>query len=74
MVLVYAISLSMMLHFMLLYTPFLQGLFGIVPLNMNEWKAVVLISAPIILIDEILKFAERRLYLRQPIEARSKQE
>ncbi len=74
MVLVYAITLSMVLHFMLLYTPFLQGLFAIVPLNMNEWKAVMLISAPIILIDEILKFAESRLYLRQPIKARSKQE
>ncbi len=47
MVLVYAITLSMVLHFALLYTPFLQGLFSIVPLNWNEWKAVLLISAPV---------------------------
>ncbi|KAK3061726.1 hypothetical protein LTR53_019671, partial [Teratosphaeriaceae sp. CCFEE 6253] len=33
MVLVYAITLSMLLHFGLLYTPFLQGIFGIVPLG-----------------------------------------
>src|ERR1700710_140542 len=47
MMLVYAIALSMALHFALLYIPFLQGLFSIVPLNVTEWKAVVYISAPI---------------------------
>lgn len=62
MILVYAISLSMALHFGLLYTPFLQSLFAIVPLNWDEWKAVLFISAPIILIDEVLKFVERQLY------------
>ncbi|KAG0641108.1 hypothetical protein HOY80DRAFT_760174 [Tuber brumale] len=64
--LVYAITLSMVLHFALLYTPVLQGLFSIVPLNLHEWKAVVYISLPVIFIDEALKFAERRLYLQQP--------
>lgn len=47
MMLVYAIALSMALHFALLYTPFLQGLFSILPLNWNEWKAVLAISAPV---------------------------
>lgn len=47
MMLVYAITLSMALHFALLYTPFLQVLFSILPLNWAEWKAVVLISAPV---------------------------
>jgi Ca2+ transporting ATPase len=47
MMLVYAITLSMALHFAILYVPFLQGLFSIVPLNELEWKAVVGISAPI---------------------------
>ena len=47
MVLVYAISLSMVLHFALLYTPFLQTLFSIVPLNWTEWQAVLLISLPV---------------------------
>ncbi|KAF2405558.1 calcium ATPase [Trichodelitschia bisporula] len=63
MMLVYAICLSMALHFALLYIPFLQGLFSIAPLDWNEWKAVLLISAPIIAIDEVLKFAERQIYL-----------
>ena len=47
MMLVYAIALSMALHFGLLYIPFLQELFQILPLNMLEWKAVVYISAPV---------------------------
>ena len=47
MVLVYAISLSMALHFAILYTPVLQTLFSIVPLNLREWKAVLLISIPV---------------------------
>ncbi|KAJ5678643.1 hypothetical protein N7462_006887 [Penicillium macrosclerotiorum] len=61
--LIYAIALSMSLHFAILYIPFLQGLFAIVPLNLIEWQAVLAISAPVILIDEILKFFERRLYV-----------
>ena len=47
MILVYAITLSMALHFALLYTPFLQTLFSIVPLDWNEWQAVLLISIPV---------------------------
>jgi Ca2+ transporting ATPase len=47
MMLVYAIALSMALHFALLYTPVLQTLFQILPLNVTEWKAVVYISAPV---------------------------
>ncbi|KAL4868802.1 hypothetical protein BDV12DRAFT_169066 [Aspergillus spectabilis] len=60
--LVYAIILSMALHFAILYIPFLQGLFAILPLNWVEWKAVLAISAPVIAIDEVLKVVERRLY------------
>jgi P-type Ca2+ transporter type 2A len=47
MMLVYAICLSMALHFALLYIPFLQSLFSIVPLNWQEWQAVLYISGPI---------------------------
>ena len=47
MMLVYAISLSMALHFALLYIPFLQSLFSILPLNWNEWQAVLGMSAPV---------------------------
>lgn len=47
MMLVYAIMLSMALHFALLYIPFMQGLFHILPLDWNEWKAVLIISLPV---------------------------
>lgn len=47
MMLVYAIGLSMALHFALLYTPALQALFFILPLDWTEWKAVLIISAPV---------------------------
>ncbi|KAH1321104.1 hypothetical protein KXV58_007134 [Aspergillus fumigatus] len=62
MMLVYAIILSMTLHFAILYIPFLQTLFSILPLNWTEWKAVLAISAPVVAIDELLKYAERHLY------------
>ena len=86
--LVAAITLSMALHFAILYIPvftvspirslikiyttsfhsFLAGpsnlytficfqsLFAITPLNWAEWKAVLIISFPVIIIDEVLKF------------------
>ncbi|GAA5829781.1 hypothetical protein JCM5353_002229 [Sporobolomyces roseus] len=57
MYLVGAITLSMALHFMILYVPFFSTLFMITPLNWAEWKAVVAISFPVILIDEAFKLA-----------------
>lgn len=63
MILVYAITLSMALHFILVYTPALQGIFGIVPLGWPEWQIVLTWSAPIILIDEVLKSMERNFFM-----------
>ena len=39
-----------------LLTAFRQSLFAITPLNWTEWKAVLYISFPVIIIDEVLKF------------------
>ncbi|EJD53048.1 calcium-transporting ATPase [Auricularia subglabra TFB-10046 SS5] len=57
--LVAAIALSMALHFAILYIPFFTTLFAITPLNWAEWQAVLLFSAPVLLIDEALKFVTR---------------
>lgn len=54
--LVAAITLSMLLHFVILYIPTFADIFAIAPLNWQEWKAVIYISAPVIVIDEVLKF------------------
>lgn len=55
-----AMSVSLGLHCLILYVPFLADVFGIVPLSLNEWLLVILMSAPVILIDEVLKFVGRK--------------
>ncbi|KAJ1261332.1 hypothetical protein BS78_09G021400 [Paspalum vaginatum] len=54
-----AMSVSFGLHFLILYVPFLATVFGIVPLNLNEWLLVLLVALPVVLIDEVLKFVGR---------------
>lgn len=61
MYLVGAIALSVALHFMILYVPFFTQLFVIAPLDWVEWQAVLWFSAPVIVIDEVLKFISVRL-------------
>ncbi|WP_411024598.1 cation transporting ATPase C-terminal domain-containing protein, partial [Salmonella sp. s55962] len=55
-----AMLLSMILHFVILHVEMLSMVFQIAPLNLTEWFAVVKISFPVILLDEILKFMARR--------------
>lgn len=54
--LVAAIGLSMALHCAILYIPFFSQLFAITPLNWTEWQAVLYLSAPVLVLDEVLKF------------------
>ncbi|CAL9154697.1 unnamed protein product [Musa hybrid cultivar] len=55
-----AMLVSFGLHFIILYVPFLASIFGIVPLSLNEWLLVILVSAPVVLIDEVLKYISRK--------------
>ena len=54
-----AIALSFTLHFSILYIPFFSTLFGVAPLNLEEWIAVFAFSVPVIFIDEFLKMMAR---------------
>jgi Ca2+ transporting ATPase len=56
-----AICMSMGLHFLILYFPFMMDLFHVTSLNATEWTTVLLLSFPVILIDEVLKFISNRI-------------
>jgi len=58
--LIFAIVLSMVLHVMILYIPFFTELFSITDLNLTEWSAVLIISGPVIFVDELLKWISRK--------------
>ncbi|CAF3703755.1 unnamed protein product [Rotaria sordida] len=58
--LLFAIILSMSLHMMILYIPMFNTVFQICPLTLEEWMAVLKISFPVVLLDELLKFIARR--------------
>ena len=60
-----AIGVSLGLHAIILYTP-LSEAFEVVPLSLSEWTLVFVVSAPIILLDEVLKVVGRRWFLRNP--------
>jgi len=57
--LLFAIALSMSLHMMILYVPMFNTVFQICPLTLEEWFAVLKISFPVVIFDEILKFIAR---------------
>uniref|UniRef100_A0A673JSL4 Calcium-transporting ATPase n=1 Tax=Sinocyclocheilus rhinocerous TaxID=307959 RepID=A0A673JSL4_9TELE len=54
--LVGAMSLSMSLHFMIIYVDPLPMIFKLTHLNVTQWIVVLKLSFPVILIDELLKF------------------
>jgi P-type Ca2+ transporter type 2A len=58
-ILLAAIALSLFLHYLIISVPELAKIFGVAPLNKEEWFAVIGISVPVILIDEVLKFITR---------------
>jgi Ca2+ transporting ATPase len=58
--LISAIALSMSLHFVILYVEILSTVFQICPLTLEEWMAVLKMSLPVVLLDEVLKFFARK--------------
>eukprot|EP00884_Botryococcus_braunii_P019514 jgi/Botrbrau1/6246/Bobra.0129s0001.2 len=59
-----AIALSMVLHMLILYIPPAAALFTVAPLGASEWRMVLLLSFPVILLDEVLKFISRNVVSR----------
>lgn len=56
-----AMALSFGLHFVILYVPSFGSIFSIVPLSYDEWMLVMLFSAPVMFLDEALKFIGRQM-------------
>ncbi|XP_060794753.1 ATPase sarcoplasmic/endoplasmic reticulum Ca2+ transporting 1, like isoform X2 [Neoarius graeffei] len=54
-----AMTLSMSLHFMIIYVDPLPLVFKLTHLNVDQWLVVLKLSFPVILIDEVLKFFAR---------------
>jgi len=54
-----AMALSFSLHFLILYVDFLNVVFNITPLSIEQWMTVMKFSLPVILLDELLKFVAR---------------
>lgn len=57
--LVASIFLTMFLHMLILYIKPLSILFSVTPLSWSDWRTVLYLSLPVILIDEVLKFFSR---------------
>mmetsp|Transcript_4637 Transcript_4637/g.10390 ORF Transcript_4637/g.10390 Transcript_4637/m.10390 type:complete len:1046 (-) Transcript_4637:392-3529(-) len=54
-----AMASSFILHFMILYVPWMATIFSISPHDAVDWILVFLFSFPVILIDEVLKYVGR---------------
>lgn len=62
--LVVAMIGSVLVHFVVLYTPFIATVFAVTPLDWHDWKLVLYFSLPVILVDELLKMYGRWLNKR----------
>jgi len=59
--LIAAIIISTSLHVVIIYVPFLAPVFTVAPLDYNEWRAVLWLSFPVIITDEVLKYISRAM-------------
>jgi len=48
------------IHMLILYIPVLSDIFGVIPLDLHDWKLVMIFSSPVIFMDEILKAVGRQ--------------
>ena len=57
--LIVAMMGSVLVHFAVLYTPFIATIFNVTPLDWHDWKLVMYFLFPVIFVDEVLKFFGR---------------
>lgn len=62
-----AITLSLALHWTICTVPFLQDWFQVTRLTREEVKAVIWISAPVVLIEEVCKLVTRVFFLNKAV-------
>jgi len=65
--LILACAGSVLVHFIILYIPFLAKIFAVCALDWHDWVLVMLFSFPVILIDEMLKFFARQSFQKTRI-------
>jgi len=66
-----AITWSICLHMVIVYVPLFAKIFGIAAMNQHEWMLVFAFSAPVILLDEVLKIFGRA-FNKAELDARMK--
>lgn len=69
-----AMASSFLLHFMILYVPWMATIFSIAPHDGVDWLLVLLFSFPVIILDELLKFVGRRMNEKERREREQKKQ
>jgi Ca2+-transporting ATPase len=57
--LILALFSSITLHCVILYIPFFNNIFSIMPLDAKEWILVLVFSIPVVFLDELVKIYTR---------------
>jgi Ca2+-transporting ATPase len=52
---IFGLSFSLILQSLAIYTPFLQHVFGTVPLNILDWAVVIIVSSTVLIAGEVQK-------------------
>jgi P-type Ca2+ transporter type 2C len=55
-----AVTISVLLQILVVQTPFFNKFLKTVPLGLNDWMLVVLVSSSVFVVVEIYKFIVRR--------------
>ena len=53
------VTLPVLLHLSVLYTPSLATIFQLAPLTKQDWHSVALFALPLVLLEELLKLLAR---------------